>query len=288
MENQALTELAAKLSDISRKGYYSPYTSLEFPEHVEKNQWFTAPELISLHGTPEYERLSEEQRKVLSFWEAVNFYSLNINGERALMEGLAHRLYDRRNDEVSNYLHHFLDEENKHMVYFGTFCTKYAGKIYPDRKINFPREYEEGEEDFLFFAKVMIFEEIVDVYNKRMATDARLHPVAQKINFFHHRDEIRHLVFGRQMVKELYREFSPGWKAETREQLPQYLGNYLIATWKEYYNPDMYRDAGLENPYDIMEMAFHSDSARSHRAEISEGCLTRLKEAGIPLEEGIL
>src|SRR6266705_194388 len=63
--------------------------------------------------------------------------NLNIHGEKALVEGLARKLYEREKREISPYLHHFLDEENKHMVYFGEFCTRYAGKIYPDKKLIF-------------------------------------------------------------------------------------------------------------------------------------------------------
>ena len=47
---------------------------------------------------------------------------------------------------LSPYLHHFLDEENKHMIYFGRFCTDYANKIYPDKKLVFPREHDGADE----------------------------------------------------------------------------------------------------------------------------------------------
>jgi hypothetical protein len=285
MHTQSLTDLASKLSDVSRKNLYSPYVNLEFPDEIDRNQWFTSPELLSLYGTSAYDELSEERKKALSFWEAVNFYSINIHGEKALMEGLARRLYEKKNEKISNYLHHFLDEENKHMVYFGTFTTRYAGKVYPDRKMNFPREYEEGEEDFLFFAKVMIFEEIVDHYNKKMSTDQRLHPVAQKINLFHHRDEIRHLVFGRQLVKELWQAHVPRWGAEKVEQIREYLTHYMMATWREYYNPDVYRDVGFSNPYDIAESAFLATSSRKHRQAVTQNCIDYLKECEILLED---
>jgi hypothetical protein len=42
------------------------------------------------------------------------------------MQGLAARLYRKDLLGVASYLHHFLDEENKHSVYFGGFCTRYA------------------------------------------------------------------------------------------------------------------------------------------------------------------
>jgi hypothetical protein len=273
--------VVAKLCSTSVRDYINPYAYLEWPENMEIEQWYTSPELISLYGTPAYERLSEADRKRLSFYEAINFFSLNIHGEKSLIEGLAQRLYRKGNDTVSPYIHHFLDEENKHMLYFGGFCMRYAGKVYPDRKMVFARQYAPGEEDVLFFAKVLIFEELVDVYNKRMAKDERLVAIARQINFMHHRDESRHLAFGRLHLRNLFQKHSPSWPAETLDGLQEYLKNYIAATWKEYYNPAVYKDAGLDNPFDIQEETFRSDAARAHRQQISTGCIRFLMETGL-------
>ncbi len=283
-----LTATVDKLCKASRKDYINPYSYLEWPDQVDREQWFTSPELISLYGTDLYESLSEVQRKTLSFYEAVNFFSLNIHGEKSLIEGLAHRLYKRDTNDISPYLHHFLDEENKHMIYFGEFCMRYAGKVYPDRKLAFPREYAPGEEDFLFFAKVLIFEEIVDVYNVKMSLDQTLVPVAQQINAMHHRDEARHLVFGRQLVAELFDRFSRQWSADTLTGVREYLVSYLTSTWKQYYNPDVYRDAGLAQPYDVQEEASADVRRRQHRQKISRPCLKYLMDSGILFEEPAL
>lgn len=277
-----------KLCEISKRDYINPYTYLEWPEVLNREQWFISPELISLYGTEVYENLTEVERKRLSFYEAVNFFSLNIHGEKSLIEGLAQRLYREDHREISNYLHHFLAEENKHMVYFGGFCMEYAGKVYPDKKMIFPREYELGEEDFLFFAKVLIFEEIVDVYNVKMSKDERLAPIACQINLLHHRDEARHLVFGRQIVKELFTRYAPTWSAETLQRVREYLKGYLVATWKEYYNPKVYRDTGLEDAFNIRESAFQGSWGRDHRKKISEGCIQYLLENNILEEEPCL
>src|SRR6266850_2608074 len=235
-------DTVAKLCSVSIRDYINPYSYLNWPETVGFDEWCTSPELISLYGTPVYDSLSTAEQKRLSFYEAINFFSLNIHGEKSLIEGLAQRLYRKGNDVVSPYIHHFLDEENKHMIYFGGFCVRYAGKVYPDRKMVFAREYAPGEEDFLFFAKVLVFEEIVDVYNRRMASDERLHPLVRDINRLHHDDESRHLAFGRQLVRELFSRSATAWSAETVAGVRATLSEFILATWREYYNPAVYED----------------------------------------------
>jgi len=276
-----MSAIVEKLCRASEREYYNPYESFVWPESLDMNEWYTSPQFISIYGTPEYDAISDGERRRLSFFEAVNFFSLNIHGEKALIEGLAKRLYAKDSRPVSAYLHHFLDEENKHMIYFGGFCTRYAGKIYPDRKVVFDREYAPGEEDFLFFAKVMIFEEIVDYYNVKMGVDEGLNAVTRQINMLHHRDEARHLVFGRKVVADLFEKFSPNWSAETLAGVRQYIESYLLTTWKEYYNPPVYKDAGLKDAYELQKSAMNHPSCRAHRAEVSKACLKFLCDHGI-------
>jgi para-aminobenzoate N-oxygenase AurF len=276
-----LQAAARALSRASRRRYRNPYGAVEWPEAIEPDAWCFSPELLSLHGTAEYEALGEPERQRLSFLEAVNFFSLNVHGERALMEGLARRLYTRDHLETSDYLHHFLDEENKHMVLFGEFCLRYAGKVYPDRHLAVPREYEPGEKDFLFFAQVMVFEEIVDHYNARMARDGRLHPLVRRINLLHHLDESRHLAFGRKRVKDLWDRHAPRWRPETRAAAAEHLRGYLQATWSEYFSADVYRDAGLANPAGLRAAARAGEAAAERHRRATERCRRFLTRAGI-------
>jgi hypothetical protein len=68
----------------------------------------------------------------------------------------------------------------------------------------------------------------------------------------------------------------------------EYLKGYFVAAWKEYYNPDVYRDAGLQEPFEIQEMAFENANARAHRKRISEGCVRYFLENNILDEEPTL
>jgi hypothetical protein len=276
-----MREIVERLSRVSVEQAFDPFTLVQWPDELDQEQWFTSPEFISLYGTDVYQTMSESQRRRLSFYEAVNFYSLNIHGERMLIQGLSQRLYRPESETISPYLHHFLGEENKHMFYFGNFCTRYAGKVYPEKKLVFEREFAPGEEDFLFFAKVVIFEEIVDVHNREMSRDQRLVPISQQINFLHHFEEKRHLSFGRKLLRDLFARYREAWSVETLARIRGYLAEYFKATWKEYYNPQVYRDAGLADGFELRRHAFDHPWSRRHRQRVSAGCVTFFRNTGI-------
>jgi hypothetical protein len=277
--------IVGRLTELSKKSFAPLPQVTEWPAQIDLEEWHMSPELLSLNGSAEYALLNDRQRKIYSFYELVNFFSLNIQGERFLLAGLAEQIYGRLHQPTFEYIHHFIDEENKHLNYFGTFCTKYA-RIYPDRKVTFPREYEPGENEFLFFAKVLVFEEIVDFYNVTMAADTRLATIVRTMNEMHHMDEVRHLAFGKITVIDLWERFSPKWSAQTRQQVSQYLGNYILATCREYYNPDAYRDAGLDDPYGLMDVAF--ENARPLRKRATRRVTEFLRENAILVDEPAL
>src|SRR5258706_11715180 len=133
------------------------------------------------------------------------------------------------------------------MVYFGEFCRRYMGKTYPDRHLPGPVvEYAPGEEDVTLFAAVFLFEEIGNYYNVEMARDPRLNPIVSQINAFHRREEARHIVFGRELVKALFDRWAPAWSAETLSRVREYLASFVAATWRGGLNPRMYRDIGAQ------------------------------------------
>lgn len=274
-------DLAPRLSTASIRTAWDVYSAFDWPDKLPEDAWCMSPELMSLYGTDVYERLTVEQQKRLSFTEICNFFSLVLQGERPLVQGLVHRLYLKQTrPEVSEYLHHFIDEENKHMIMFGMFCNKYLGKVYPEKKISLTREYAKGEEEVMFFCKVLTVEEIGDYYNVFMLKDERIHPLVRELNKFHHADETRHLAFGRLLLAELWDEYSRHWSKETLEGFRQWLVSYVSSSWGDYYNPAMYRDAGLANGYELRQLAM--ENGKGLRRKASE------KLVGLFLNTGML
>jgi hypothetical protein len=280
-----MADTVERLEELSRAKYQNPYEALTWPESLDPvTDWFFTQELSTLYGTPYWEGLDDAGRHRLAFQEAANFFSLNIHGEKALMEGLASRLYRPDLADLAGYLHHFLDEENKHSVYFGGFCQRYA-QVYRSRHVPFGGRPDRQVEDLLFFSKVLIFEELADRYNVLQAKDDRLHPLAQFINEAHHADESRHLVFNRAIVKALWDTYSPGWDDEARAEIRSYLGQFFTTTWREYYNPDVYAECGLADPWQVAEDAWNAPKQREHRRRMTSKCMRFFSSSGLLLED---
>ena len=286
---ETASALAARLTQASRRKLWDVYSQFSWPEQLDATKWAMPPELVSIHGTEAWDRLGDEQRRRLSLYELGNFFSLVLQGERPLVQGLVHRLYARDGGrEITDYLHHFIDEENKHMVMFGEFCHRYIGKVYPEKKVVLPRKYEKGEEDVAFYCKVMVVEELGDYYNVAIERDERVDPLVREFNRVHHIDEARHLAFGRRHLAELFELHRPGWSDETLAGFRTWLAEYVKSSWGDYYNPTMYKDAGLPDGYALRQMALSHPACAAHRKRASDKLVRYFVDHGLLAEAPVL
>jgi len=268
----------------------NPWQAIDWPDSLATDAWCFSPELSSLWGTPEWDALDDAQRTAVLHFECVNFFSLNVHGERSLLAGIASRLYQRDFADMTSYLHHFLDEENKHMQYFGSFCQRYSKGVYPERKtrLNGDEDKAKGVEDLLFFARVLIFEMTVDHYNKAMAADERLCAVVRSINRIHHMEEARHLSFGRHVVALLAERCHSECTAQVIGDVQAHLRGYVESVWSEYYNPQVYSDAGLPGAHAMRRTAYDSQAQRHKRAAVSGPTIEFLRSLDLfPGQEGV-
>ena len=273
------TARAERLCRASVRQFVNPYTVINWPRQLAPDAWLMTPALVSLAGSARFEAMSVVQQRRLAACELSNFFSINIHGEKQLVAGVAARLHTRAHARVTDYLNHFLDEEARHMVWFGTFCRRY-GTVYPEKKIPLAAANSStqarGETDVIFFARVLLFEALVDRYNRIMARDESLPPVVREINARHHRDEARHLRFGRDYLTELSQAACPEWDPPSRARVQRYLDAYVTGLWSDLANPDVYRDAGIIDPFDCAREARERLMARRRWLADTLGFLTGL------------
>lgn len=280
---ESADELCVRLTRQSREQLWNAYSDIDWPERLSGERYAMSPELISIHGTELWDTLDEGQRMRLSLYELASFFSITLQGERPLVAGLSDRLYSKRVSSVqTEYLHHFIDEENKHMVMFGMFLNRYVGKVYPEKKLTLERGWSRDQEEIAFFCKAMVVEELGDYYNVKMMLDDTIEPIVTRINWIHHRDESRHLGFGRRHLAELCDQWLPTWNAETRASFSAWLAQYLRSCWSDFYNPAMYRDAGVGDGYAIRSMIMSHPSGIEHRTKATR------KLAGVFIKAGLL
>ncbi len=96
-----------------------------------------------------------------------------------------------------------------------------------------------------------MFEEIVDYFNSRMGRDETLHPIIRQINSIHHQDESRHIAFGREIVAKLHDYICAHEPPDEVRAAEEYVKRYIVASVQSLYNPTVYRDAGLPEPYKL-------------------------------------
>ena len=246
-----LEKILRKLIDASIEKYYNPYEEFVWPDRLDENSLWMSEDLLSIHGTPYMDTLNERQIWKLSKWESINFFSFNVHGIRELILHVLSRIHNAGFEETSEYFHHFIGEENEHMWFFAQFCKRYGGKIYFTRRLQFP-SFEEGDiQNFISFAKILISEQIGDFYNVHMKDDEQLHPIVRKINRIHHEDESRHISMGLRVVKTLYQEIAEKYSKDVLKSIEEYLRKYIQFFLHSFYNPNVYKDAGLPEPYEL-------------------------------------
>jgi hypothetical protein len=274
-------EILDRLREKSIEGYYNPYRMFAWPETIPDDQPWMSEDLISVHGTDLVAELGPETVQRLSRWESVNFYSLNVDGIRELIVEVVHRVHTPGFEIPSDFFHHFIGEENEHMWFFAEFCRRYGGKLYAQPRLRSTESTDPETGNFLVFARILMFEEIVDFYNARMAEDETLHPTIRQVNRVHHEDESRHIAFGRELVSLLYANLRDRLDEQRLREIELYLKRYLVFSLSSLYNPHAYRDAGVADPLGLRDRLLADERRRAVERKVIRKPMSFLRKTGI-------
>jgi P-aminobenzoate N-oxygenase AurF len=284
-ENPRLLEILERLSSMAIDDYYNPYQMFEWPETLPEQMWWMSPELTTTFGTDVAQELSEEQLFALSKFESINFYSLNVHGIRELLIEVTKRIHTDEFATPSQFFHHFIGEENEHMWFFAEFCLRYGKKIYKQLRGGAETVPPGSAESLLVFARILIFEELVDHFNLKMSQDERLNDTIRQINRIHHQDESRHIAFGRELVKILFERFRAEATPAEIEQVSTYLKRYLTHSFESLFNPQVYKDAGIPNPLEVRRRLLEGPRRAELEAQVFRKTLPYLTKLGLVLPE---
>jgi hypothetical protein len=277
-----LAEVANRLSELSREQHYNVYQLFDWPDSLPEDRYWIAPELMSCYGTPVWDELDGQARLRLARWESVNFFSMNVHLIRELIGEVTNRIYTTRYPGLSEFFHDFIHEENEHMWFFATFCRRYGEKMYPPKKlVSGPGPEQDVLRDVVVFGRILIAEELCDVFNARMASDDRLPDLVQQINGVHHRDESRHIAFGRQMMRALAEEAAATVSPDELSTVADYLGRYITMCLRSLYNPAAYADAGMPDPHGLRAQLTKDPVRQETHRELMAHTMTFLERIGL-------
>ncbi|MCB9685959.1 MAG: diiron oxygenase [Alphaproteobacteria bacterium] len=264
-------DLDGRLVRGSVSGVWS-LDGLAWPDALDRDQWASSPEWLSIFGTPAWEAADERTRKRLSLTELAAFFSLTLHGERPLVAGLVHRMHDGRRDRLaSRYLHHFLEEESRHMVMFGEFCDRYH-RVYPMPRLALGGP--DPDDEVRFGVRALVVEEVGLHFNAVYAADERLPPIVRQINALHRRDELRHVAWGREALREAVAAVDE----DALPKLRRWTTTYLRQSLEDLCNARALADAGIPEPHEVRAATLAHPAFRARCAEAAAPLVARLRD----------
>ena len=268
--DEEVATAVSRLTAAAENDYYNPYQTFDWPERIPDGALWMSEDLLSVHGTAAAAELDREQYLALTKWESINFYSLNVHGIRELMQEVVQRIHAPGYEIPTPFFHHFLGEENEHMWFFAEFCLRYGGKLFANRAMAFPAEKHSALLDnFIVFSRILVFEQIVDHFNSRMAADTALPETIRAINRVHHQDESRHIAFGAQLVRALWERLREAGDEAELAAARQYVEKYIATSIQQLYSVDAYRDAGIPDPFTFRTRVLADPARQAVHASIT-------------------
>jgi hypothetical protein len=259
---------ARKLISASEKKKYDPFNRVEYQARLNGDRWQFPERFLSLYDLPIYEDLSDEQKWRLSLLEAVNFFSVNIHGEQALVAAMEPRLYRNKRvgeDPVSSqYMQRFIHEENSHTYMLAEYCLRYHGSVLPDRAFAVAQPKLSPEtEDLLFWGRVYVLESYLGFVNQNAKNDGDLDSTPRQVHEFHLIDEARHKAWDKVMIEE---NLNRARKKRLDSEIETVKG--LMSSYQEYIyqsscNPTVYRLLGLENGLGLRADAIDNENRKA-------------------------
>ncbi|MFH8254825.1 diiron oxygenase [Streptomyces roseolus] len=264
--------LAERLLEASRKHSYDPDTELDWDAPFEPGKWYWPPELVSLYGTPLWNRMSEEQRIDLSRHEAASLASLGVWFEVILMQLLVRHVYDK--PLTSHHVGYALTEiadECRHSMMFARLIRKSGTGEYPVPRVyhNLARVLKTVSTTPGSFAATLLGEEILDWMQRLTFPDERIQPLVRGVTRIHVVEEARHVRYARE---ELRRQMvtAPRWEREfTRLSCGEAARVFSTC----FVNPAVYDAVGLDRRQAVAEVR-----ASGHRREVMQAGAKRLTD----------
>lgn len=266
--------------------YHDPLTQLDWAALSVDEYWLPLS-AISLHGTPEFEQLAEDQRKRLSQLEFLAFTQSGLWLEGIFLERLARQLHHLADPSMKAYFLHEIREEAGHGLMFLHLMEKSKLSI-PSSLRHFPR-FADLMGRFspiggsLFWLAVVIGEEIPDKLNRYVRTNGNtaINPLIRQLCSLHLMDEARHIAHARSTLENSLQHCG-----RLKKTFLSHIGSILLKQFtRSFYLPEagIYELAGLSPGKKWRELARQNPERREFIRRCVEPTLNLLRNHGIEL-----
>jgi len=279
---------AQLLDQLSRNSspYQDPLCRVRW-DSLNQNSFWLPESAISLFGSPEYDKLSLEQRKTLSQFEFLNFTEAGLWLESLFMERIARSMTKPRRDLAELIYHlHEMREEAGHSLTFLELLRR-SGPLVPNTRFhkldisNLLARYAPFE-SVVFWTAVLIGEEVPDRMNRFVRKhQEQVNPAVYDIVSMHIIDEARHIAHAKDTIAHALAKTSP----LKRRILGMIIGRMLSEFVRTFYQPGahVYEMASLAPGNEWVKTASNNLHRSSFIFQCVEPTLRTLRSYGLPV-----
>lgn len=272
--------VAARLLKGSAAHSLDPVVDVDWDRPLDRTLPAFPLHRVTLHGTPLWDEMTDEQRVQLSWHEFASTARVGLWFELILMQMLLRQSYDQDPSTGSaQYALVEVGDETRHSVMFARAAALLApGNDYgPSRLVHeLGRLFKSTASGPAMYASVLVAEETLDRGQREMMDDPTLLPLAREVARIHVTEEARHVSYARDAVARQVPALS--WPQLAHAQVLTAVVAQLIVD--AMIDPAVYTAVGLDRGRAVAE-ARASEQRRETRLWTAEKVTGFLTEVGL-------
>ena len=252
MQNSSATATkATQLIAASERLTLDPFRDVDWSiEVADDSQYHLPPEKLPLFGTPQWDAMTEAERRAYSRHECAAVCAAGIWFENKLMQiVLRHLATMPVTDPAHRYLLVEVADECRHSTMFGEYIRRAGTPTYAPETggsgLDAVDELPGGRA--MGYLLILAVEELLDTCNRATMRDDSIHPVSRQIAKLHVLEEARHVSFAKTYLTEVWPTLPADERAEAAAVAPfavDYVARLMV-------NDDVYAELGIAGGGDV-------------------------------------
>ena len=237
-----------------------------------------AEEMMPLHGTPLYAKLSARQRSDLRYHSQVHNLSQFLHGEQGALVCAARIVQDVPTLESKFYAATQVMDEARHVEAYRRLLKekfRFVYPIAPPLQQLLERALTDKRWDFTYLGMQVLIEGLALAAFQRIRDYAK-NALCQAVNAYVMQDEARHVAFGRIALREYYPQLTAAERREREEFVIE--GSYFLRD--RLNSEEMWASIGID-PKDAMAAHGASEGQVRFRKRLFSRIVPTVKDIGL-------